>query len=160
MREKSLTKDGADNTIPLDIAKKMTAAFRESQITDKGTYTEAAWFPSGQIAQLAEKVKSFGGDGVRVYFGRYTQEIIDAINKLDYGDKIPANYVDMNTVLFVVTKVINGIPKTDYFTDKIGHGNGHHHEGNHPVCDPPLPTDPDNRSDLCPTACDRNSPLM
>jgi len=159
MTEKSLTKDGADNTIPLDIAKKMTAAFRESQITDKGSYTEAAWFPARQIAQLAEKVKSFGGDGVRVYFARYTQEIIDEINKLEYGDKIPANYVDMNTVLFVVTKVINGVPKTDYFTDKVGHGHPHK-KGNHPVCDPPLPTDPDNRGNLCPDVCDGKSPLM
>lgn len=159
MTEKFLTKDGTDNTIPLDIAKKMTAAFRESQITDKGSYTEAAWFPARQIAQLAEKVKSFGGDGVRVYFARYTQEIIDAINKLDYGDKIPANYVDMNTILFVVTKVINGVPKTDYFTDKLDHGHPHK-EGEHPVCDPPLQTDPDNRGSLCPDVCDRKSPLM
>ncbi|KQR72262.1 hypothetical protein [Pedobacter sp. Leaf176] len=159
MTEKFLTKDGSENTVPLDIAKKMTAAFRECQTTGKGTYTEAAWFPAGQIAQLAEKVKSFGGDGVRVYFARYTQEIIDAINKLDYGDKIPDSYVDMNTVLFVVTKVINGVPKTDYFTDKLGHGHPHK-KGNHPICNPPLPTDPDNRGGLCPNECDGGSPLM
>ncbi|GGI27695.1 hypothetical protein [Pedobacter mendelii] len=151
--------DGIDNTIPIDIAKKMTAAFRESQKADKGSYTEAAWFPTKQITQLAEKVNKLGGDGVRVYFARYTQEIIDAINKLDYGDKIPDNYVEMNTILFVVTKVINGVPKTDYFTDNVGHGH-HHKKGKHPICDPPLPTDPDNRGSLCPTMCDNESDLM
>ncbi|MCZ4223698.1 hypothetical protein [Pedobacter rhodius] len=160
MTENPLKRDGTDNTIPLDIAKKMTAAFRESQTTDKGTYTKAAWFPAKQITQLAEKVKSFDGDGVRVYFGRYTQEIIDAINKLDYGDKIPDSYVNMDTIMFVVTKIINGVPKTDYFTDKVGHGHEHRHGHHHPICDPPLPTDPDNRSELCPTICDENSPLM
>lgn len=159
MIEKPLKGDSIDNTIPLDIAKKMTAAFRESQNTDKGTYTEAAWFPTNQITQLAEKVKKFDGDGVRVYFARYTQEIIESINKLDYGDKIPDSYVDMNTILFVVTKVINGVPKTDYFADKVGDGH-HHKKGKHPICDPPLPTDPDNRGDLCPTFCDYDSDLM
>ncbi|RZL30834.1 MAG: hypothetical protein EOO96_17340 [Pedobacter sp.] len=152
-------KDGVDNTIPVDIAKKMTAAFRESQKAEKGTFTEAAWFPAKQIAQLAEKVAKFDGDGVRIYFGRYTREIIEAINKLEYGDKIPDSYVEMNTLLLVVTKVIDGKPKTDYFVDKAGHG---HHSKllKHGYGDPPLPTDPDNRSDLCPVVCDDGSELM
>jgi len=157
------TKDGADNTIPVDIAKKMTAAYRASQKADKGTYTEAAWFPAKQITQLAEKVAKFDGDGVRIYFGRYTREIIDAINKLEYGDKIPDSYLEMNTLLLVVTKVINGKAKTDYFVDKVGHGHGHRHtvKSVKPgYGDAPLPTDPDNRSDLCPQMCDDGSELM
>lgn len=161
--------EGTDNTIPVDIAKKMTAAYRESQRDNAGTFTKAAWFPAKQIAQLAEKVAKFDGDGVRVYFGRYTQEIIDAINKLGYGDQIPDSYVEMNTLLFVVTKVIDGKPKTDYFTDKVGHGHGHDHghgHGHHhkvadkKLGDAPLPTDPVNRGDLCPPDCDTYSELM
>ncbi|WP_421945230.1 hypothetical protein [Pedobacter sp.] len=149
-----LAKDGTNNTIPVSIAKKMTAAFRESQKADAGTFTEAAWFPAEQIKKLAEKVAKFEGDGVRIYFARYTQEIIDSINKLEYGDKIPDKYIDMNTVLLVVTKVVDGKPKTDYFID-----NDVEQE---PICDDedPNPTDPENRANLCPTECDEKSELM
>ncbi|GAA3966459.1 hypothetical protein GCM10022246_19240 [Pedobacter ginsengiterrae] len=154
-------KDGKDNTIPVDIAKKMTAAFRESQKADKGTFTEAAWFPAQQIKQLAEKLAKFEGDGIRVYFGRYTQEIIDSINKLEYGDKISDRYVDMNTLLFVVTKVIDGKPRTDYFIEKVSHGHHHHKDSLKKYGGTtPDPTDPENRGDLCPNDCDINSILM
>lgn len=147
--------DGRDNTIPVDIAKKMTLAYRESQKADKGTFTEAAWFPAVQIKQLAEKVAKFEGDGVRIYFGRYTQEIIDAINKLEYGDKISDRYVDMDTLLLVVTKIIDGKPRTDYFIEKSTHKTALYKSSNGPV-----PTDPDNRANLCPTDCDDDSELM
>ena len=152
-------KDGKDNTIPVDIAKKMTAAFRESQKADKGTFTEAAWFPALQIKQLTEKLSKFEGDGVRVYFGRYTQDIIDSINKLEYGDKVPDRYVDMNTLLFVVTKVIDGKPRTDYFTDKVSHGH-HYKDGRKNLGITPEATDPENRAELCPAMCDDDSELM
>ncbi|MFC3561813.1 hypothetical protein [Pedobacter jamesrossensis] len=152
-------KDGKDNTIPVDIAKKMTAAFRESQKADKGTFTEATWFPAQQIKQLAEKVAKFDGDGVRIYFGRYTDEIIDAINKLGYGDQIPHTYANMNTTLFVVTKVIDNKPRTDYFVDKVSQG---HHDkiAMKKLSSSPSPTDPDDRGNLCPTDCDDDSELM
>jgi len=153
MTKTPLAKDGANNTIPVSIAKKMTAAFRESQKADKGTFTEAAWFPAEQIKRIAEKVAKFEADGVRIYFARYTQEIIDSINKLEYGNKIPDKYCDMDTVLLVVTKVIDGKPKTDYFIDKSVE--------QEPVCDgDPNPTDPENRADICPTVCDEDSELM
>lgn len=147
-------KDGRNNSVPLDIAKKMTAAFRESQKADTENYTKAAWLPAAQIQKLTEKIAKFDGDGVRIYFSRYTQEIIDSINKLEYGDKISDKYCDMNTILLVVTKVVDGKPKTDYFIDK-----GIELD---PLCDDgdPNPTDPENRTDLCPEVCDGGSPLM
>ncbi len=149
-----LTKDGRNNSVPVDIAKKMTAAFRESQKSDAGNYTKAAWLPAAQIQKLVEKIAKFEGDGVRIYFGRYTKEIIDSINKLEYGDKIPDKYCDMNTILLVVTKEVDGKPKTDYFIDKDIELD--------PICDDgdPNPTDPENRGDLCPEVCDDGSPLM
>ncbi|WP_231458927.1 MULTISPECIES: hypothetical protein [unclassified Pedobacter] len=154
MIKTSLTKDGTNNSVPVDIAKKMTAAFRESQKADKGTYTEAAWLPAEQIKKIAEKLAEFEGDGVRIYFARYTQDIIDSINKLSYGDKIPDKYCNMNTILLVVTKVVDGKPKTDYFLDKTIEQK--------PICDEadPNPTDPENRGVLCPTECDDDSALM
>ncbi|MBB6236756.1 hypothetical protein HDC90_001368 [Pedobacter sp. AK013] len=145
-----LTKDGKNNTIPVSIAQQMTQAFRKSQDTERGTYTEAAWFPAAQISSLTKKIIDLGGDGIRIYFGRYTSEIIDQINKLEYGDKIPLTYTDMNTVLLVVTKLIDGKPRTDYFIDKDVACNG----------DVEQPTDPENRSALCPQQCDDDSILM
>ncbi|TCD17493.1 hypothetical protein EZ456_23045 [Pedobacter psychrodurus] len=145
-----LTKDGKNNTVPVSIAQQMTQAFRKSQNTEKGTYTEAAWFPAAQISSLTKKMVELGGDGIRIYFGRYTSDIIDQINKLDYGDKIPSTYAEMNTLLLVVTKLIDGKPRTDYFVDKAyGCGDGEEQ-----------PTDPENRSSLCPQQCDDNSILM
>ena len=150
MTQVLLTKDGKNNTIPVNIAQQMTQAFRKSQNTDKGTYTEAAWFPAAQISSLTKKMIDLGGDGIRIYFGRYTSEIIDQINKLEYGDKIPSTYAEMNTLLLVVTKLINGKPCTDYFIDKdvtciVGEEQ---------------PTDPENRASLCPQKCDEDSILM
>ncbi len=150
MTQAFLTKDGKNNTIPVNIAQQMTEAFRKSQDTDKGTYTEAAWFPAAQMSSLIKKMIDLGGDGIRIYFGRYTSEIIDQINKLEYGDKIPSTYLDMNTLLLVVTKLIDGKPRTDYFidTDEAYNVGG------------PQPTDPENRSALCPQQCDDTSKLM
>jgi len=143
-------KNSTTNTIPVGIASQMTAAFRKSQNAEKGTFTEAAWFPAEQITSLTKKLEKFGGDGIRIYFGRYTDDIIDQINKLEYGDKIPATYTEMNTLLLVVTKIIDGKPRVDYFID------------NDDICGGPVPapTDPYNRSSLCPQVCDDKSPLM
>ncbi|RNL50281.1 hypothetical protein D7004_18945 [Pedobacter jejuensis] len=152
------TNESADNTIPVDIAKKMTAAFRASEKSDSTKYTKAAWFPASQITSLAEKVAKFGGDGVRIYFGRYTQDIIDCINKLGYGDEIPSSYAEMNTLLFVVTKDIDGKPRTDYFIDKLSDDS--HFAITKKVGDAPSSTDPDNRAKLCPDECDDGSELM
>lgn len=143
-----LTKESKNNTIPVSIASQMTAAFRESQNAKKGTFTEAAWFPAEQITTLAKKMTELGGDGIRIYFGRYTNDIVDQINKLDYGVKIPSTYSEMNTLLLVVTKTIDGKPCTDYFIDKDYCGTV------------PQPTDPENRADLCPQLCDDDSKLM
>jgi hypothetical protein len=150
MTQVLLAKDGKNNTIPVNIAQQMTQAFRKSQNTEKGTYTEAAWFPAAQISLLAKKMTDLGGDGIRIYFGRYTNDIIDQINKLEYGDKIPSTYADMNTVLLVVTKLIDGKARTDYFIDKDVTCNVGYEQ----------PTDPENRSALCPQQCDDDSILM
>ncbi|KQM75012.1 hypothetical protein ASE74_03285 [Pedobacter sp. Leaf216] len=150
MTQVPLMKDGKNNTIPVNIAQQMTEAFRKSQNTEKGTYTKAAWFPAAQISSLTKKMIDFGGDGIRIYFGRYTSEIIDQINKLEYGDQIPYTYADMNTVLLVVTKLIDGKPCTDYFIDKDVACN----------VEDAQPTDPENRALLCPQQCDDTSKLM
>jgi hypothetical protein len=143
-------KNSTKNTIPVGIASQMTAAFRKSQNAEKGTFTKAAWFPAEQIISLTKKLTEFDGDGIRIYFGRYTDDIINQINELDYGDKIPASYAEMDTLLLVITKIIEGKPRTDYFID-----NGDIYGG--PI---PLPTDPYNRSSLCPEVCDNDSQLM
>ena len=154
MIKKPRTKDGTANTIPVSIAKQMTLAFRENQqklgLTD---FTEAAWYPATQIQQLAKKLTSCKADGLRIYFARYTKEIINQINQLPYGDAISESYTDQDTLLLVITKVVNGVPRTDYFTDKQltrGHGGGVGAD----------PYDPENRGDLCPNDCDGKSPLM
>lgn len=147
-----VTKEGADNSVPVEIAQQMTQAFRKSQNEKDGTYTKAAWFPAEQMTTLVKKMAELGGDGIRIYFGRYTSEIISQINKLEYGDKIPDSYVDMNTLLLVVTRNIDGKTSTDYFVEKGYTENGK-------LCATP-PTDPQNRADLCPTYCDGESPLM
>lgn len=149
MTQDFLTNEGKNNTIPVSIASQMTAAFRKSQNAEKGTFTEAAWFPAEQITALAKKMTELGGDGIRIYFGRYTDDIINQINKLDYGDKIPPTYSEMNTLLLVVTKTIDGKPCTDYFIVDKDYGD--------PI--PPI-TDPENRAELCPQLCDENSKLM
>ncbi|MEH3113375.1 hypothetical protein [Pedobacter terrae] len=143
-------KNSSTNTVPVGIASQMTAAFRKSQDAEKGAFTEAAWFPADQIISLTKKLEEFEGDGIRIYFARYTDEIIDQINKLDYGDKIPHTYAEMNTLLLVITKIIDGKPRVDYFIDKDGSYGG----------SVPPPTDPYNRSSLCPHLCDDKSPLM
>jgi len=154
MIKRTGTKDGTDNTVPVEIAKQMTEAFRKSQNAESGTYTKAAWFPAAQMTSLVKKMAELDGDGIRIYFGRYTSDIISQINKLEYGDKIPDSYVDMNTVLLVITKMVDGKPATDYFVEK---GYTHKHHGGK-LCDTP-PTDPENRGELCPTFCDEKSPL-
>ncbi|MBE5319719.1 hypothetical protein IM793_11160 [Pedobacter sp. MR2016-19] len=138
------------NTIPISIASQMTAVFRKNQNAEKGTFTEAAWFPAEQITSLTKKMTEFGGDGIRIYFGQYTDDIINQINKLGYGDKIPSTYAGMNTLLLVVTKIIDGKPRTDYFINKAT-------EYGDPISQP---TDPDNRAQLCPQVCDDESRLM
>jgi len=142
-------KDGTDNTVPVDIAQQMTEAFRKSQEAESGTYTNSTWFPAGQITSLAKKMTEFGGDGIRIYFGRYTPDIISQINKLEYGDKIPDSYADRNTVLLVITKMVDGKLRTDYFVEK-GYGDN--------LCGP-VPTDPENRGTICPPECDGSGAL-
>ncbi|MFD2582868.1 hypothetical protein ACFSR6_10230 [Pedobacter vanadiisoli] len=144
------SKNSTTNTVPVGIASQMTAAFRKSQNAEKGTFTEAAWFPAEQIISLTKKLAEFEGDGIRIYFGRYTDDIINQINSLEYGDKIPPTYAEMNTLLLVVTKIIDGKPRVDYFIDKSDICEG----------DIPSPTDPENRSALCPQVCDDDSQLM
>jgi len=154
MIKDKVSKDGTDNTVPVEIAKQMTEAFRKSQNAENGTYTKAAWYPAAQMTSLINKMAELDGDGIRIYFGRYTSDIISQINKLEYGDKIPDSYVDMNTVLLVITKNIDGKAGTDYFVEK-GYAYKSH-DGK--LCDTP-PTDPENRATICPPTCDERSPL-
>ncbi|WP_316824186.1 hypothetical protein [Pedobacter miscanthi] len=159
-----LAKEATNNSIPVSIASQMTAAFRKSQNAEKGTYTEAAWFPADQIISLTKNMTTLGGDGIRIYFGRYTDDIINQINKLGYGDKIPSTYAEMDTLLLVITKLVDGKPRTDYFVDKgYSHGHGHDHgngHGNGHGYGGSEPTDPENRAQLCPQVCDDDSRLM
>jgi len=153
MIKKPRLKDGTANTIPVNIAQQMTQAYRDNQKKLGETdFTEAAWYPATQILQLAKKLTACKADGLRIYFARYTEEIINQINKLPYGDVVSENYKDMDTLLLVITKIVNGVPRTDYFTDKqlTKHYGGVGAD----------PYDPENRADLCPDQCNTKSPLM
>lgn len=114
-------KEEGSNPVTLEIAEQMKAAYKSNQIGPKGSYTEHVWFPANQILKMAQNIIEHGGDGLRIHFGRYNEEIIDQINALPYGKKIPENYKDMNTLILAVTKNIDGIAKSDYFepTPKI-----------------------------------------
>ncbi|ARS42391.1 hypothetical protein CA265_23115 [Sphingobacteriaceae bacterium GW460-11-11-14-LB5] len=107
--------EGVSNSLTLDIAKQMTAAYKNNQVLPRGSYTESAWFPASQILQLAQNIIEHGGDGLRIHFGRYNEEIISQINELPYGKKVPENYKNLDTLIFSITKNVDGIPKTDYF---------------------------------------------
>lgn len=135
----TIKKEDPSNTIPYEIVLQMTKAYRESQKSVSDKFTESVWFPYDQIAQLTQKLTKLNADGVRVYFGRYTEDIIKQINALPYGKKIPENYKDYNTVIFIATTIINGISKIDYYTGKCE--------------DRDDPFEADNRGELCPPDC-------
>jgi len=68
------------------------------------------WFPCEQVKYIYERLKAENADWLRVYFGRYPKK--DTSGK-DF------DHPDTNTVVFVSTKVIDGVSRVDYFDEKI-----------------------------------------
>ncbi len=93
---------------------------------DPRKHVKSVWFSIDQIAEMAQMLGDEGGDGVRVYFGRYPSDVSTFID--------PKPTQDMNSVIFVSTYDNNG-QHTDYFTEV------------HPF-------DPINRGEQCQPNCD------
>ncbi|WP_162795907.1 hypothetical protein [Pedobacter nanyangensis] len=128
-------------SVPLPIAKEMAKTFRKNHVrTDKDT--KSVWFPVEQITAIANALKEEKADGIRVYFGQYTEDLIKKLNQITSAPEIPKDYANRNTVIFVSTREENGIKKTDYFTDM-----------KHPM-------NPENRGELCPNDCPKDSPML
>lgn len=135
-------KRSTSNSIPLLIAKEMTKAFNDNQGNGKD-YTKAVWFPIKQIGDMVDKLNGENADGLRIYFGRYTKDIIKKLNQgIDPEDQIPPTYENRNTVIFVSTKTENGVERIEYYEEYYS-------------------IIPENRGILCPpdTGCDPNSEL-
>lgn len=117
--------------IPFKMAKEMAQAFRKNQKLG----TKAVWFPAQQIIDMAEALKREDADGLRIYFARYTKDIIENYNQNAGEDsRIDIKDADKNTIIFVSTRKENGKPRTDYFEDLY-------------------PFEPENRGELCPDNC-------
>ncbi len=129
-------------SVPLPIAKEMAKTFRKNHVRTNED-TKSVWFPKEQIVAIANALeKEEKADGIRVYFGQYTEDLIKKLNEIPGADEIPKNYANRNTIIFVSTREENGIKKTDYFTDM-----------KHPMI-------PENRGELCPNDCPKDSPML
>jgi hypothetical protein len=80
---------------------------------DEHTHIKCIWFPIRQINDLCNKIETEGGDGLRIYFGRYPNDVSL------FEPPLPA--ADTNSVILVSTgKDDSGkiTPKNDYFVDE------------------------------------------
>lgn len=75
----------------------------------KNTSARCVWFDIDRLKAMVTRMEASGADGLRVYFGRYPAE--------GFTGKFTPN---INTVVFVPTKEINGVAKSDYFKDDEG----------------------------------------
>lgn len=133
-------------SIPLDDARRMTQAFRESRGND-AKCTKSVWFPLKQIETMVDFLRQENADGLRIYFGRYTQKAITNLNAETGKKPVPANYVDKDTVIFISTRA-----KEDYFHAKGTQEKMKIAKG--------IFFDPENRGEICPDNCPPNSPMM
>ena len=78
---------------------------------DPNKHVKAVWFDVEKIHQMCEDLIKEGADGVRIYFGRYPE------NVSQFEKPLPKP--GYNSVVFVSTMKINGVPKTDYYTHKL-----------------------------------------
>lgn len=106
-------------------------------------FTRSVWFPIDKINTLFTTMNSEGANGVRIYFGIYTEQVINELNKEPGAEPIPLSYAGRVTVIFVSTKDNSTTTGEDYFLSRLF-------------------TDPENRGLLCPpkTECDCNSDLV
>ncbi|PWS32079.1 hypothetical protein [Pedobacter paludis] len=118
--------DKNTGTIPVEVARQMVDAYTQySKECPAEAYTKAVWFPLEQIERIYNSLKERNSDGLRVYFGQYTKEAAAGL---------PDYYIGRNTVIFVPT------------TKAKGYGD--------PIHDDDLGTDPENKGEICPQACD------
>ncbi|RZL45829.1 MAG: hypothetical protein EOP00_16690 [Pedobacter sp.] len=136
-------KKTALKTVPLEIAKEMAKEFKRQLSSNDDT--RSVWFSIAQISEMVENLKKESADGLRVYFGRYTEDTIRKLNEIPNADAIPAAYSNRNTVIFVSTHKKGGKDRVDYFDEKDYHS-----------------MIPENRGILCPphTGCDPDSEML
>lgn len=132
-----------------DATKEMVKVFKNySKKHPSGTNSTSVWFPIKQMERMMKRLLSENADGVRLYFGQYSDRVIAELNKDPNIHPIPKEYAGKNTIVFVSTKEEKGIQK-DYFENlKILKG--------------PLPMEPENRGALCPpdSGCDPDSYII
>ena len=83
--------------------------------------TRSVWFDLAELQKYLTQIQNAGGNGVRIYFGAYDDEVIgDAITVLKNSDPafIPAisQYSGMQTLIMVPTTNSNGL-NTDFSLD-------------------------------------------
>lgn len=106
------------------------------------TETKSVWFSLEQIDQMvtllkSEKLLNCGTDGLRIYFGTYTEDTL--------GEDEPASYIGMDTLVLVSTRsVVNSAGVTLYHEDYFDHLQM--------STDKPGAT-PENRGELCQPNC-------
>jgi hypothetical protein len=101
---------------------------------DMAKHVKCVWFGIDQITGMYNKLISEKADGLRIYFGRYP----DDVSKFDNPKPIP----NTNSVILVSTQVNDmGVPRSDYFTDLN-------------------PAVPENRGEQCQPHCGGTSPRL
>ena len=132
-----------------DATKEMVKIFKaHSKKHPSGTNSTSVWFPVKQIELMMDRLIKENADGVRLYFGQYSDKVIAELNKDPNAHPIPKNYAGRNTIVFVSTKESGGIQK-DYFE-------------NLKILEAAPPMEPENRGILCPpdTGCDNSSYIV
>jgi hypothetical protein len=99
---------------------------------DPTMHVKCVWFPIDEITTFVKTLNDENADGLRIYFGRYPNDISKFID--------PKPRPNTNSVILVSTqKGTNGIGKTDYFV---------------PLDKAFLPVAPENRGEQCQPTCD------
>lgn len=100
---------------------------------DAGTYVKSVWFCIEDIKKMSKRLEDEGADGLRVYFGRYPADVSKFVE--------PKPIPNTNSLIFVSTRLENGVERSDYF-DEL-----------HPIT-------PENRGEQCQPHCGGTSPEL
>jgi hypothetical protein len=98
----------------------------------KGDHVKSVWFPIGQIVKMCGQLMTEGADGVRIYFGRYPENLANF-----KGENLVPN---SNTVILVSTQKEGKLHK-DYFKAISVNAKA-------------IDIEPENRGEQCQPHCD------
>jgi len=129
--EKELQDDLLYSPIPFYEVKEMVATFHDYELKhpqyDAGTHVKAVWFSIDDIQRMCQRLEKEGADGLRVYYGRYPNDVSNFVE--------PKPHPNTNSIIFVSTrKTEEGVEHSDYFVEL------------HPIT-------PENRGEQCQPHC-------